>query len=139
MMRVYSPDRKWLRMTRISEDPAMLDVVLKRFEQPDEVRDMVKGRFELVRLGGLAIGRATYEPGWRWSEHVGPTVGATRCTVEHVGLVLRGVATVAFEDRVVEMHPGELFYVPPLPHDSWVVGDEPYVSLHFLGADQYAR
>jgi quercetin dioxygenase-like cupin family protein len=126
-------------MTRISEDPAMLDVVLKRFEQPDEVRDMVKGRFELVRLGGLAIGRATYEPGWRWSEHVGPTVGATHCTVEHVGLVLRGVATVAFEDRVVEMHPGELFYVPPLPHDSWVVGDEPYVSLHFLGADQYAR
>jgi quercetin dioxygenase-like cupin family protein len=126
-------------MTRISEDPAMLDVVLKRFEQPDEVREMVKGRFELVRLGGLTIGRATYEPGWRWSEHVGPTVGATRCTVEHVGLVLRGVATVAFEDRVVEMHPGELFYIPPLPHDSWVVGEESYVSLHFLGADHYAR
>jgi len=117
----------------------MLDVVLRRFEQPDEIREMVKGRFELVRLGGLTIGRATYEPGWRWSEHVGPTVGATRCTVEHVGLVLRGVATVAFEDRIVEMHPGELFYVPPLPHDSWVVGDEPYVSLHFLGADHYAR
>lgn len=117
----------------------MLDLVLKRFEQPDEVRQMVKGRFELVRLDGVTIGRATYEPGWRWSEHVGPTVGATRCTVEHVGLVLRGVATVAFEDRVVEMHPGELFYIPPLPHDSWVVGDEPYVSLHFLGADHYAR
>ena len=117
----------------------MVDVVLKRFEQPDEVREMVKGRFELVRLGGLTIGRATYEPGWRWSEHVGPTVGATRCTVEHVGLVLRGVAAVAFEGRVVEMHPGELFYVPPLPHDSWVVGDESYVSLHFLGADHYAR
>ncbi len=117
----------------------MLDVVLKRFEQPDEVREMVKGRFELVRLGGLTIGRATYEPGWRWSEHVGPTVGATRCTVEHVGLVLTGVATVAFEDRVVEMHPGELFYIPPLSHDSWVVGDESYVSLHFLGADHYAR
>jgi len=100
---------------------------------------MVKGRFELVRIGGLTIGRATYEPGWRWSEHVGPTVGATRCTVEHVGLVLRGVATVAFDNRVVELHPGELFYVPPLPHDSWVVGNEPYVSLHFLGADHYAR
>jgi quercetin dioxygenase-like cupin family protein len=123
----------------ISQDPAMLDVVLKRFEQPDEVRVMLKGRFELVRLGGLTIGRATYEPGWRWSEHVGPTVAATRCTVEHVGLVLQGVATVAFDDRVVELHPGELFYVPPLPHDSWVVGDEPYVSLNFLGADHYAR
>jgi quercetin dioxygenase-like cupin family protein len=126
-------------MTGISEDPAMMDVVLKRFEHPDEVRDMVKGRFELVRIGGLTIGRATYEPGWRWSEHVGPAVGASRCTVEHVGLVLKGVATVAFDNRVVEMHPGELFYVPPLPHDSWVVGNEPYVSLHFLGADHYAR
>jgi hypothetical protein len=67
-----------------------LDVVLRRFEQPDEVREMAKGRFELVRLGGITIGRATYEPGWRWSEHVGPSVGATRCSVEHVGLVLAG-------------------------------------------------
>jgi quercetin dioxygenase-like cupin family protein len=100
---------------------------------------MVKGRFELVRIGGLTIGRATYQPGWKWSEHVGPTVGSTRCSVEHVGLVLAGVATVAFEDRVIEMRAGELFYVPPVPHDSWVVGAEPYISLHFLGADRYAR
>jgi quercetin dioxygenase-like cupin family protein len=117
----------------------MLDVVLRRFEQPDEVREMVKGRFEIVRLAGMTIGRATYEPGWRWSEHVGPTVGADRCTVEHVGLVLQGSATVAFDDRVIEMHPGQLFYVPPVPHDSWVVGQKPYVSLHFLGADRYAK
>ena len=117
----------------------MLDVIIKRFERPDEVREMVKGRFELVRIGGLTIGRATYQPGWRWSEHVGPTVGAARCTVEHVGLVLTGVATVAFQNRVIELRAGELFYVPPEPHDSWVVGQEPYVSLHFLGADQYAR
>jgi quercetin dioxygenase-like cupin family protein len=117
----------------------MLDLILRRFEQPDEVREMVKGRFELVRIGGLTIGRATYQPGWKWSEHVGPTVGSTRCSIEHVGLLLAGVATVAFEDRVIEMHAGELFYVPPVPHDSWVVGDEAYVSLHFLGADRYAR
>jgi quercetin dioxygenase-like cupin family protein len=116
-----------------------LGLVLRRFEQPDEVREMVKGRFELIRLGGLTIGRATYEPGWRWSEHVGPTVGADRCHVEHVGLVLAGVATVAFEDHIIEMRAGELFYVPPVPHDSWVVGNEPYVSLHFLGADRYAK
>jgi quercetin dioxygenase-like cupin family protein len=116
-----------------------LEVIIKRFEQPDEIREMVKGRFEVVRLAGLTIGRATYQPGWKWSDHVGPTVGATRCTVEHIGLVLRGVATVAFKDRIVELRPGELFYVPPEPHDSWVVGQEPYVSLHFLGADRYAR
>jgi len=116
-----------------------LDVLLKRFERPDEVRRFEKGRFEIVRLGGLAIGRATYEPGWRWSSHVGPSVGAVRCEVEHVGLVLSGVATVAFADgRIVELRPGDLFHVGAVPHDSWVVGDEPYVSLHFLGAEAYA-
>jgi quercetin dioxygenase-like cupin family protein len=116
------------------------EVVLRRFEAPDEVREMTKGRFEIVRLGGVTIGRATYEPGWRWSEHVGPSVGATRCNVAHVGLVLSGTATAAFDDgHVVELRAGELFHIPPIPHDSWVVGDEPYVSLHFLGAEHYAR
>jgi quercetin dioxygenase-like cupin family protein len=116
-----------------------MDVVLKRFEAPDEVRELVKGRFEIVKLGGLTIGRATYEPGWKWSLHVGPGVGASRCSVEHVGLVLAGTAAAAFDDgRVVELRAGELFYIPPIPHDSWVVGDESYVSLHFLGAEHYA-
>ena len=114
-------------------------VILKSFEEPDEVRLIQKGKFELVHLGGLTIGRATYQPGWKWSEHVGPTVGTARCPVEHVGLVLSGTATVAFEDgRVIELKTGKLFYIPPVPHDSWVIGDEPYVSLHFLGAEKYA-
>jgi quercetin dioxygenase-like cupin family protein len=118
----------------------MNDVILKRFEHPDEIRTMAKGKFEIVRLGGLTIGRATYEPGWKWSLHVGPAMGASRCSVEHVGMVLSGTATAAFEDgRVIEMRAGELFYIPPVSHDSWVVGDEPYVSLHFLGAEHYAR
>ena len=56
-------------------------VILKRFDEPDEIREMAKGKFELVRLGGMTIGRATYEPGWKWSEHIGPQVGATRCNV----------------------------------------------------------
>ena len=116
-----------------------VDVILKRFENPDETRVLTKGKFEIVHLGGMTIGRATYESGWRWSEHVGPGVGAERCHVEHVGMVLAGTATVAFDDgRVIEMHPGDIFYVPPVPHDSWVVGDEQYVSLHFLGAESYA-
>jgi mannose-6-phosphate isomerase-like protein (cupin superfamily) len=117
-----------------------VNVILKRFEKPDEVRVIQKGRFEVVHLGGMTIGRATYEPGWKWSDDVGPSVGATRCNVEHVGLVLSGTATVAFDDgRVIELKAGELFYVPPVPHDSWVIGDQPYVSLHFLGAERYAR
>jgi quercetin dioxygenase-like cupin family protein len=117
-----------------------VDVTLKRFESPDETRTLVKGRFEIVRLGGMTIGRATYEPGWKWSEHVGPTVGAARCSVEHVGLVVSGAATAAFENgTVIEMKAGDLFYIPPTPHDSWVLGNSPYVSLHFLGADHYAK
>ena len=115
------------------------DAILKRFEAPDEVRAFEKGRFELVRLGGQTIGRATYEPGWRWSRHVGAPAGETSCRVEHVGMVVAGRVAVGMDDgRVVEMAAGDLFYIAP-GHDSWVVGDEPYVSLHFLGADDYAR
>ena len=115
-----------------------LDVVIKRFDQPDEVREFDKGRFELVNLGGMTIGRATYQPGWRWSVDVGADMGARSCHVEHVGMVISGCATAAMDDgTVIEMRAGDVFYVPP-GHDSWVVGDEPYVSLHFLGAADYA-
>ncbi len=116
------------------------DVILRRFENPDEVRELTLGRFEIIHLAGRTIGRATYQPGWRWSEHVGRALGKERCDVEHLGLVLSGIATAAFGDgRVVELRAGELFYIPPDPHDSWVVGDEPYVSLHFMGAERYAK
>ena len=118
----------------------MNDAILKRFAQPDEVRVFEKGRFELVHIGGLTIGRATYEPGWKWSEHVGPSAGTELCEVEHVGLVISGHAVAAMsEDELIELSPGTLFYIPPTPHDSWVVGDEPYVSLHFLGAEKYSK
>jgi len=117
----------------------MLEVILKRFEQPDEVRTFEKGRFELVRLGGMTIGRATYEPGWKWSEHVGRAVGAKSCSVEHVGMVVSGRATAAMDDgQVFELKTGDVFYITP-GHDSWVVGDQPYVSIHLMGADAYAR
>lgn len=116
----------------------MLDVILKRFEEPDEVRTFPKGKFEIVAVGGMAIGRATYDPGWIWSEHVGKTSGKTSCDVEHVGFVLSGRATAEMEDgRVIEMKPGDLFYIAP-GHNSRVVGDEPYVSLHFVGVTAYA-
>ncbi|MEL7447873.1 MAG: cupin domain-containing protein [Pseudomonadota bacterium] len=121
----------------LSLDNGML---LKSFEHPDEVTEFPKGKFETVHLGPMTIGRAEYEPGWRWSKDVGAPLGASFCHVEHVGFVVSGCATAAFEDgTVVEMKAGNYFYVPPAPHDSWVVGDEKYVSLHFLGADRYAR
>jgi len=118
-----------------------IDAVLKCFEEPDEIRTFQKGKFEIVHIGGMTIGRATYQPGWKWSLHVGPGVGALRCHVEHIGMVLSGCATAAMDDGTIhELRAGKLFYIPPGPpgHDSWVVGDEPYVSLHFLGAAHYA-
>lgn len=116
----------------------MLDVILKRFEKPDEVRVFEKGKFELVHVGGMTIGRASYEPGWKWSVHVGAATGAKSCQVEHVGMVISGKAIAAMDDgRVIEMKAGDVFYIAP-GHDSWVVGNLPYVSLHFMGADRYA-
>ena len=118
--------------------PSYDDFLIKRFEQPDEVRTFEKGYFEIVKIGAMTIGRASYEPGWKWSEHVGAATGATSCQVEHVGLVISGCAACRMNDgRYYEMKAGDLFYIGP-GHDSWVVGDKPYVSLHFLGAEHYA-
>jgi hypothetical protein len=118
--------------------PSYDDFLIKRFEQPDEVRTFEKGCFEIVKIGAMTIGRASYEPGWKWSEHVGRTTGAASCEVEHIGLVISGSAGCQMTDgRYYEMKPGDIFYIGP-GHDSWVVGNEPYVSLHFLGADHYA-
>jgi hypothetical protein len=118
----------------------MDEVILKRFEYPDETREFERGKFEIVRIGGLSLGRATYQPGWKWSEHVRPLAGTQLCEIEHVGLVISGHAVAAMSGgRVIDLLPGTLFYIPPTPHDSWVVGNDPYVSLHFLGANHYTK
>jgi quercetin dioxygenase-like cupin family protein len=115
-----------------------MDLQLINFQSPTEVRTFDKGRFELYQIGPMTLGRATYEPGWRWSEHVGQATGESSCQVEHVGLVMSGQAVAKMNDgRKVVMRPGDFFYVPP-GHDSWVVGEEPYVSLHILGSEGYA-
>jgi quercetin dioxygenase-like cupin family protein len=118
----------------------MMDhVLIKRLTSPDEIRTFEKGTFEVVRLGNLTVGRATYEPGWKWSTHVGPLVGQSLCQVAHVGMVIAGRAMVAMEDGTTfELATGDLFAIAP-GHDSWVSGEEPYVSLHFLGAEDYAH
>jgi hypothetical protein len=115
-----------------------MDLRLVSLDNPSEVRTFEKGRFELYDVGPITVGRATYEPGWRWSEHVGPATGETSCQVEHVGLVLSGQAVARMDDgREVVMRAGDPFHISP-GHDSWVVGEEPYVSLHFLGSEDYA-
>ena len=112
---------------------------VRRFDHPDELREFELGRFELLRADGVTVGRAEYQPGWRWSEHVGRAQGETSCQVTHVGLVLSGRNRVVMDDgQVIDLAPGDLFEIGP-GHDSWVLGDEAYVSIHLLGADSYAR
>lgn len=117
-----------------------INLILKHFDKPDHVRTMTKGRFELVTVNGKTFGRATYEPGWKWSEHVGPERGTQWCDVEHLVYVISGASVIAFPNgEEVHMPAGSLFYVPPVPHDSWVSGDVPYTSLHLFGAEGYAK
>jgi hypothetical protein len=112
--------------------------IVRRFDASDEHREFPLGTFDLVQIGGMSVGRAEYEPGWRWSTHVGAALGQEVCEVSHLGLVLSGRNRIEMTDgRVFEVGPGDIFEIGP-GHDSVVIGDEPYVSIHFLGADQYA-
>ena len=118
----------------------MIDIILKNFNKPDEVRNFEKGKFEIVELPNMTIGRATYKPGWKWSVDVSPLSGTDFCEVEHLGMVISGTATVDFKDgKIHTLKKGDLFYVSSEPHDSWVIGKEDYVSVHFIGADKYAN
>lgn len=111
----------------------MMETLLKSFEVPDEVRDFPHGRFEIVHLGEVTFGRATYQPGWKWSIHNAPIVGTPRCHAPHIGTVLSGHGAVQYEDGVfLDLLPGTAFQITTVPHDSWVVGNIPYVSLHLL-------
>jgi hypothetical protein len=115
-----------------------MNSIVKRFDRPDEVRTFARGRFEIVTVAGSTFGRAIYEPGWKWSEHVGAQSGSRYCQVEHVGFVVGGTAAVLMEDgEEILLRTGDLFWIAP-GHDSWVVGDELYTSIHLVGAQDYA-
>ena len=111
----------------------------KRFDRPDEVRVVEKARVELVELGELAVGRAIFEPGWRWSEHVKPIVGTESCQVHHIGFVMSGHLHVEMtEGASLEVVGGDAFEIPP-GHDAWVIGDEPWVSVDWAGRRLFAK
>ena len=116
-----------------------LDIILKNFDNPDKKRKFEKGKFKLVNLPTMTIGRAVYEPGQKCSDDVSLSSGTEFCEVEHLGMVLSGTATVDFKDRKIHtVNKGDIFYVSSKPHDSWVVGGKNYISIHFLGIDKYA-
>ena len=98
-----------------------------------------KGYVDILTLGNGTVGRATCEPGWRWSEHVKPIARTESCRMNHFGIILSGRLRWAMDDGTeLETSAGEAFAIPPA-HDSWVVGDEPCVFVDFAGMEQYAR
>lgn len=106
----------------------------KSFARPDARRPFLDlGGIDEVEVAGGAVRRLTYEPGWRWSVHVGPLLGVTTCGATHVGLVLSGRQGIATTDgQTIELGPGDVFCIPP-GHDGWVIGDEPCVVVDFSG------
>ena len=106
----------------------------RSFDEPDEVitTDLVESSH--IELGGVVFSRDVHHPGWRWSEHVKPVVGTEWCETHHVGYVLEGSARVLTRDGVeYETGQGDVYDIPP-GHDSWVVGDAPFVCLVWRGA-----
>ncbi len=118
----------------------MASVERKRFDSPDETRAFAdKGHVELVNIGGGVVGRAVFEPGWRWSEHVKPIAGTDSCQAAHVGYVVSGQQVVRMDDGTeLEFSAGDVVAIPP-GHDGWVVGNEPCVVIDFAGMADYAK
>jgi hypothetical protein len=112
---------------------------VRSFDHPDEVREFPNGRLELVNIAGVAVGRATLRPGWRWSKSVQPIVKTDSCEAAHFQYQLSGVLMVRMDDGTeFESHAGDVTLVPP-GHDAWVVGNEPVVVVDFQGMRDYAQ
>ena len=117
----------------------MSGLVCKSFTSPEDVRTFEKGRMEVVTLGDATVGRATFEPGWRWSECVRPIAVTESCQVAHLGYLVSGRMHVVMNDGTDgDAGPGEVVAIAP-GHDAWTVGNEPCVIVDFQGAPQYAR
>ena len=111
----------------------------KQFMSPDEVRTFEKGKLELVKIAGGAVGRLTLEPGWRWSKHVKPVAKTEWCEAPHFQYHLSGRLHVKMSDGTeFEAGPGEVTALP-VGHDAWVVGNEPVVLVDWAGASDYAK
>ncbi len=117
----------------------MAGMEAKDLSSPDETRPFPKGKLEVVNLGGVTIGRGTFEPGWKWSESVKPIAGTESCQAAHTGYVVSGRMKVVMDDGTeAECGPGTAVVIAP-GHDAWIVGDEPCIFIDFTGAAQYAK
>jgi hypothetical protein len=112
---------------------------VKHGSKPDESRPFVAhGHAEIHHIGNGSVMRGIFEPGWKWSEDIGPLAGTTSCQAPHLGYVISGRMKVRMDDGTEqEMTPGDFFRINP-GHDAWVVGSEPCILLDFAGYADYA-
>ena len=111
----------------------------KSHDKPDEVRSPDKTRVEVVRLPGFTLGRLKMQPGWRWSACIKPVVGTDSCQVSHVGHAVSGRLTVKMDDGSQKsIAAGDSYTIPP-GHDAWVEGNEPFVCIEVMSAEQFAK
>jgi hypothetical protein len=111
---------------------------LKNFAVPDEVREFPKGRLELVMVGGAMVGRAVFEPGWRWATSVQPMAKTKSSEAPHFQYHVSGVLRIKMDDGTeFDCKPGDISLLPS-GHDAWVIGDEPAVVIDFQGMLDYA-
>lgn len=119
----------------------MSSLVRKSLDTPDETRQFTEnaGQLQLVTSDTGAVGRATFEPGWRWSQNVKPIVQTDSCQAAHVGYFLSGHMKVVMDDgEEMEYGPGDFATMAP-GHDAWIVGDETCVFLDWQGFADYAK
>jgi hypothetical protein len=111
---------------------------VKNFGAPDEVREFPKGRLELITIGGAMIGRAVFEPGWRWATSVQPVAKTSSCEAPHFQYHVAGVLRVRMDDgSEFDCRPGDVSLLPS-GHDAWVIGDEAAIVVDFQGMLDYA-
>lgn len=111
---------------------------LKSFGTPEEVREFPAGRLELIKVGGATIGRAIFEPGWRWATSVQPIAKTSSCEAPHFQYHVAGVLRIRMDDGTeFDCRPGDVSLLPS-GHDAWVVGDEAAVVVDFQGMLDYA-
>jgi class 3 adenylate cyclase len=109
------------------------DVFTRSFDKPDEVVDFPLITTQIVELGDLTVGRQVSQPGWRWSEHVRPTVGGEWCKARHIGYVASGSFAVEYADgSSFVFERGDVFDVAP-GHDGYTIGDEPCELIEWSG------
>ena len=112
---------------------------VKHLSAPDEVRQFGHGKIEIVNMGQGTVGRAVFEPGWRWSNDVKPIAGTDLCQSHHFLYQISGRMGVKMADGTeMASGPGDVAIIPP-GHDAWVIGNEPVVVVDWGGAASYAK